>query len=155
MDAKSLRNAGKKDATASRASDAPGQVYGSGQTAPADRPGGLPRECRLARKSDFDAVYREGRKRTSRQFAIFLRPNGLPASRLGWSIKKGLGTAVWRNRIRRRLREIVRLHRREIAGGWDVVIHPRASVATADFAALTAELMKLLPREKAVQQSKE
>ncbi len=105
--------------------------------------------------SEFDAVYREGRRRSSREFAIFVRANGLPVSRFGWSIKKALGTAVRRNRIRRRLREIVRLHRREIAGGWDVVIHPRASVATADFAALTAELMKLLPRAKAAQQSKE
>jgi ribonuclease P protein component len=155
VDAKSLRNAAKRDATASRASDAPGHVDLSGQTPPAERPGGLPRECRLAHKADFDAVYRQGRKRTSREFAVFLRANGLPVSRFGWSIKKALGTAVRRNRIRRRLREIVRLHRREISGGWDVVIHPRASVATAEFAALTAELMKLLPGEKAAGQSKE
>ena len=155
MDAKSLRNAAKRDATASRGSDASGRPYPSGQTAPAEGPGGLPRESRLAHKADFDAVYREGRKRTSREFAVFLRANGLPVSRFGWSIKKALGTAVRRNRMRRRLREIVRLHRREIAGGWDVVIHPRASVATADFAALTSELLKLLPREKAAQESKE
>ncbi len=134
---------------------APGPTHASGPAPPAHGPGGLPRECRLAHKADFDAVYREGRKRTSREFAVFLRANGLPLSRFGWSIKKALGTAVRRNLIRRRLREIVRLYRKEIAGGWDVVIHPRASAANADFAALTAELMKLLPREKAAQQSKE
>lgn len=106
-------------------------------------------------KADFDAVYREGRKRASREFAVFLRANGLPVSRFGWSIKKALGTAVRRNRIRRRVREIVRLHRREIAGGWDVVIHPRASAAAVEFAALTVELMKLLPREKAIEKPKE
>ena len=155
MDAKSLRNAAKRDDTTSRASDAPDPVDRSGQTPPAEGLGGLPRECRLAHKAEFDAVYREGRRRSGREFAIFVRANGLPVSRFGWSIKKALGTAVRRNRIRRRLREIVRLHRREIAGGWDVVIHPRASVASADFAALTAELMKLLPREKAAPQSKE
>jgi ribonuclease P protein component len=145
VDAKSLRNAAKRDATASPASDAPGLVH----------PGGIPRACRLAHKAEFDAVYREGRKRSGREFAVFVRANGLPVSRFGWSIKKALGTAVRRNRIRRRLREIVRLHRTEIAGGWDVVIHPRTSVATADFTALTAELIKLLPHEKAAQQSKE
>lgn len=155
MDAKFLRNAAKRDATVSRASDAAGLPYPSGQTQPAGQPGGLPRACRLAHKADFDAVYREGRKRSSREFAVFLRANGSQVSRFGWSIKKALGTAVRRNRIRRRLREIVRLHRRKIAGGWDVVIHPRASAATADFAALAAELMKLLPREKAAQESKE
>ena len=130
-------------------------VQAGGQTRRGERPGGLSRENRLLHKADFDAVYRQGRKRTSREFAIFLRANGLAVSRFGWSIKKALGKAVRRNRIRRRLREIVRLHRTEIAGGWDVVIHPRASAATTDFAMLTTELMKLLPREKAVQESKE
>ena len=132
MDGRSLRNAAKKDATASRESDA--------------RALGLPRECRVARRAEYDAVYREGRRRSSREFTIFVRPNGLHVSRFGWSIKKALGSAVRRNRIRRRLREILRLHRQEISPGWDIVIHPRSSAVTADFSALTTELLKLLPR---------
>jgi ribonuclease P protein component len=98
------------------------------------------------RRSEYDAVYREGRRRTSREFTVFLRPNGLAISRFGWSIKKALGNAVRRNRIRRRLREILRLHRQEIAPGWDVVIHPRNSAATGEFSALAQELLKLIPR---------
>ncbi len=98
------------------------------------------------RRSQYDAVYREGRRRTSREFTVFLRPNGLEISRFGWSIKKALGNAVRRNRIRRRLREILRLHRQEIAPGWDVVIHPRSSAATAEFSALAQELLKAMPR---------
>ena len=132
MDGKSLRNAAKKDATVSRESDAP--------------PLGLPRECRVVRRAEYDAVYREGRRRSSREFTIFVRPNGLDLSRFGWSIKKALGGAVRRNRIRRRLREILRMHRQEIAPGWDIVIHPRSSAATADFSALTRELLQLIPR---------
>jgi ribonuclease P protein component len=92
-------------------------------------------------------VYREGRRRTSREFTIFLRPNGLEISRFGWSIKKALGNAVRRNRIRRRLREILRLHRQEIATGWDIVIHPRSTAATAEFSPLADELVKLIPRK--------
>ena len=132
MDAKSLRNAARRDATVSRASDAPRLD--------------LPRACRLVRRAEYDAVYRDGRRRTSREFTVFLRPNGLDLSRFGWSIKKALGGAVRRNRIRRRLRETLRLHRQEIAPGWDIVIHPRSSVATAKFSALAAELLALLPR---------
>ena len=132
MDGRSLRNAAKKDATVSRESDAPSL--------------GLPRDCRVVRRAEYDAVYREGRRRSSREFTIFVRPNGLQSSRFGWSIKKALGSAVRRNRIRRRLREILRLHRQEIAPGWDIVIHPRSSAATADFSALTQELLKLIPR---------
>jgi len=61
------------------------------------------------------------------------------------SVKKALGVAVVRNRIRRRVREILRLHRQEIAPGWDIVIHPRATVAKAEFASIEAELLKTLP----------
>jgi ribonuclease P protein component len=133
VDGRSLRNAAKKGVTASHESEAREAL-------------GLPRDCRVVRRAEYDAVYREGRRRSSREFTIFVRPNGLALSRFGWSIKKALGTAVRRNRIRRRLREILRLHRQEIPPGWDIVIHPRSSAATADFAALTAELLKLLPR---------
>ena len=107
---------------------------------------GFPRASRLMRRAEYDAVYREGRRRSSREFAVFLRPNGLELSRFGWSIRKALGSAVKRNRMRRRIREIIRLHRQEIAPGWDIVIHPRSTVVTANFSALTEELVKLLPR---------
>ena len=106
------------------------------------------RANRILRRAEYDAVYREGRRRSSREFTIFLRPNGLDICRFGWSIKKALGTAVRRNRIRRRLREILRLHLREIEPGWDIVIHPRSSAAEADFSALGEELLKLTPRAK-------
>ena len=95
-------------------------------------------------RGEYDAVYQQGRRRTSREFTVFARANGREESRFGWSIKKAVGGAVVRNRIRRRLREIVRLHRGEIAGGWDYVIHPRRTAATAEFEGLAAELVKLL-----------
>jgi len=129
-----LRNAARSDATVSGASDA--------------RQPGLARAHRLVRRAEYDAVYREGRRRSSREFTVFLRPNGLGYSRFGWSIKKALGGAVRRNRIRRRLREILRLRQQEISAGWDIVIHPRSSAATADFSALADELLRVLPREK-------
>jgi ribonuclease P protein component len=75
---------------------------------------------------------------------VFARANGLGAPRFGISVKKALGGAVARNRIRRRVREILRLHRREISQGWDIVVHPRASVARANFALLEEELLRLI-----------
>jgi ribonuclease P protein component len=121
-------NAGSPPPTAS--SRVPGQRY--------------PREARLARRGEFDAVYRAGKRRSSSHFTVFFRANDLPQSRFGFSIKKALGGAVVRNRIRRRLREIVRCHRLEIPSGWDIVIHPKSSVARAEFAALAADLLRLL-----------
>jgi ribonuclease P protein component len=136
VDEKSLPHAAKKGATPSRASDPPRLD--------------LPRETRLVRRAEYDAVYREGRRRSSREFTLFVRPNGLDISRFGWSIKKALGNAVRRNRIRRRLREIFRLHRGEIATGWDIVVHPRTTVATADFPELAQEMLRLLTLPKPI-----
>ena len=104
----------------------------------------FPREARLVRKSEFDAVYRAGKRRSSSHFTVFFRANEQPQSRFGFSIKKTLGGAVVRNRIRRSLREIVRCHRLEIPAGWDIVVHPKSTVAKAPFAALTADLLRLL-----------
>lgn len=99
---------------------------------------------RLFRRTEYEAVYRGGLRRSSKQFVIFFRANHLPHSRFGISVKKALGGSVVRNRIRRRIREIVRLQFPAIPTGWDIVIHPRSSVARVEFIALAAELVHLM-----------
>ena len=123
-----MHDAAKPDASASRSSRS------------------YPRACRLLARGEFDAVYEGGRRRASKQFLVFFRRRTAldAASRFGISVKKALGGAVVRNRLKRRIREILRLHRQEIATGWDIVIHPRSSVATAPFAPLERELLDLL-----------
>jgi len=133
-----LRRAARRDVIASRPSD-------EGARAPtADQ--SFPREARLVRRGSFDAVYRAGKRFSSTHFTVFVRANELAWSRFGFSIKKALGGAVVRNRIRRRLREMVRCHRQEIPAGWDIVIHPKSKVTTAEFALLAAELVRLLKK---------
>jgi len=115
----------------------------------ADRPAGgqrFPRDARLVRCGDFDVVYRTGKRLSSPHFTAFVRANELSRSRFGFSIKKALGSAVVRNRMRRRLREMVRCRRQEIPAGWDIVIHPKGAVATAEFATLAGELLRLLKK---------
>ena len=129
-----MRRAARRDAIASRRSSGGGPA--AGQT--------FPREARLLSRAAFDAVYRNGKRQTSTHFTVFLRSNELALSRFGFSIKKALGGAVVRNRMRRRLREMVRCHRQEIPAGWDIVIHPKSTVATAPFAALAEELVRVL-----------
>jgi ribonuclease P protein component len=100
----------------------------------------------LVRRGDFDAVYRAGKRCSSSHFTVFVRRNELAVNRFGFSIKKALGGAVVRNRMRRRLREIVRCRRQEIPTGWDIVIHPRSSVAKAPFGAIAEDLVRVLKK---------
>jgi ribonuclease P protein component len=137
--ARCLQRAARRDAIALRPSS-------SGPARGLD----FPREARLVRRGAFDAVYRAGKRLASSHFTVFVRSNELPLSRFGFSIKKALGGAVVRNRIRRRVREIVRGHRQEIPAGWDIVIHPKSAVAKAPFAALEKELVRILTGSSAL-----
>jgi ribonuclease P protein component len=103
-----------------------------------------PRTARIARRGEFQVVYSTGTRRTSPNFVVFVRANGLGHSRFGISMKKGLGGAVVRNRVRRQVREMLRLNRKEIPAGWDIVVHPRHPAIHGRFADLTAELLKLI-----------
>ncbi len=142
-----MRRAGGKDDTNSRASDG----RSSGPSAASGVPPKLRsgrrearRRGRLTRRAEFDAVYRNGFRRSSRQFTVFFAENGQGVSRFGMSVGRALGSAVVRNRIRRRIREILRLDGEEIPSGWDIIVHPRASVARAEFALLQRELLAVL-----------
>src|ERR1700722_11870257 len=99
---------------------------------------------RLRKHADYQAVYAGSRKQFSKQMAYFamLRPEaGLP--RVGLTAGKVLGGAVERNRIKRRMREAVRMHLGELQLPLDVVLHPRRSVLTLEFAAIEREVRQI------------
>ncbi len=54
-----------------------------------------------------------------------------------------------RNRVKRRLREIFRLNRSTLPGGWDVVLNPRPAVAAVPLERLRRELLRLFPNHRA------
>jgi len=101
----------------------------------------FPRDARLLKHADFQAVYKQGRKHFSGNMTAFYRENDRPAGpRVGLTIGKVLGGAVVRNRIRRRMRALVRQHLNELARPLDLVLHPRKSVLTLKFVQLDAEI---------------
>ena len=104
----------------------------------------FPRDARLLKHADFQAVYKQGRKHFSGNMTAFYRENDRPAGpRVGLTIGKVLGGAVVRNRIRRRMRALVRQHLNELARPLDLVLHPRKSVLTLKFAQLDAEIKQV------------
>jgi len=98
------------------------------------------------RTSDFDRIYRgPSRRQRSERFLVLAQENGRGETRWGISVKSRLGGAVVRNRMKRRLREILR--RAGLPDGWDIVVQPRtARVASDDFEGLRRELTSLLAR---------
>ena len=74
---------------------------------------------------------------------LYARKNHSQSNRVGITVSKKLGGAVVRNRVRRRLREVYRLHEEQFAPGWDIVIVARSRCIKADFAALTKAYLSL------------
>jgi ribonuclease P protein component len=85
------------------------------------------RRHRLSRSRDFDAVYRQGRSVSTRFLVLyaFARDDADGEPRLGLAVPKSLGTAVVRNRMKRRLREAWRLRLDEVPRGRDYVLIAR------------------------------
>lgn len=72
----------------------------------------LPKTYLLRKKSEYDNVYRHGKRVHGKNFSLILMPNNLEHNRLGISIHGQLKGAVKRNRIKRIIREFFRLNRR-------------------------------------------
>jgi ribonuclease P protein component len=98
---------------------------------------------RLRKRAEFLAVQR-GEKRRGRLFLLEVLDRGDAASpRVGFTVTRKAGNAVVRNRIRRRLREAVRVHAADdMAPGNDYVIVGRTDVLQAPFSQLKAELSR-------------
>jgi ribonuclease P protein component len=103
--------------------------------------GKFPRSVRLLRHADFEQVYKQGRRHFSPHMTVFyLRRETGEGLRVGFTVGRVLGGAVDRNRIKRRMREAVRLRRHGLMKAVDVVINPKKSALKVQFPELLAEV---------------
>ncbi len=74
---------------------------------------------------------------------LYAKKNHTATNRVGITVSKKLGGAVVRNRVRRRLREIYRLHETQFSPGWDIVVVARSRCVAADFQKLSRAYLSL------------
>ena len=102
---------------------------------------------RLRKQREFVAVKNEGRRISTKNFVLLIRPNNLPHHRLGLIVSKKTGNAVRRNRIKRCLREFFRLKKSKFAPPpKDIVIIAKKGANRLDTRAITEELLPVLER---------
>jgi ribonuclease P protein component len=113
-------------------------------------PAGLfsfPKACRLTHRSEFERVKRNGITQRGRLMMLSAMPvEDSGPWRAGFVTSGRLGGAVVRNRVRRRLREIVRRHQHGLRQGVWFVIIARHEAATASYGALEDEWLHLARR---------
>jgi len=107
----------------------------------------LPKPARLTRRAEFAAVREQGRAQHGNFMVLGTWPTSSPEpARIGVITSRRVGTAVERNRVRRRLREIFRVNRHLLPSGLWMVVVPRRAAVRATFAALAEEWRALAAR---------
>ena len=98
----------------------------------------------LTKPKQYALVYNEGSSWINTLLVMKTLPNGTSLSRYGFSFSRRVGKATIRNKVKRLLREIIRLT--PLMPGWDIIFIARHPAATADYAILKESVKGLLSR---------
>lgn len=91
----------------------------------------------------FRKLYRKGKSAAGKYLVLYCRRNGTQENRIGLTVSAKLGHAVVRNKVRRRLREIYRLHEDRFQPGWDIVVVARSRAVGAPYKKLEKNYLSL------------
>src|SRR5690242_2233902 len=104
----------------------------------------MEKRYRLMKREHFNRVYRRGQSTANRQFVLYYVPcMDEPNFRLGVSISKKLGNAVIRNRLKRRIKEIVRVNKQKLPCGYTYIIIGRKPALDLDFLQMEKSIFHL------------
>lgn len=105
----------------------------------------MQKKLRLRNKQDFSRVYSQGRSFANAQFVVYWRKQADPGCfRLGISASSKLGGAVVRNRMRRVIKEIVRLNAARLQDGYDLILIVRKPALAMSYRELERSIMHVL-----------
>ena len=100
----------------------------------------------LTKNHEFKRLYNKGKSAASRCAVVYCARNGKTENRLGITVSTKLGGAVQRNRIRRRLKEIYRLHEHTLRTGFNIVLVARVKSRDAGWSELESSVLSLFKK---------
>ncbi|HHU77767.1 MAG: ribonuclease P protein component [Caldicoprobacterales bacterium] len=112
----------------------------------------MKKKYRLRRNKEFQYAYRKGKSLGHPLLVLIYRKTRKPQIRIGFSVSRKFGKAVQRNRIKRQLREILRLQLQQLEQGYDIVFVVRKEAGGASYKELEKAVYNLLKRGKLYRQ---
>ena len=113
----------------------------------------LPQNNRIKKKKDFEIIFKKGAGFKNSSFILKVLKNGLEYSRFGFVVSQKVSKkAVERNKIRRRLSEIIKNNFKNTKKGLDLVFVSLPEVKNKDFGQLRVEIKSILTKAKCLTQ---
>jgi ribonuclease P protein component len=114
---------------------------------------GFGKSRRLLTASDFNRVFKQGRRQNSPELTLAFRvrpakDGRMALPRLGLSVSRKVGGSVQRNLLKRRVREIFRLNQEKMVDGTELVVIPRKEAGKLSYFDLETKIFSLLERSK-------
>jgi ribonuclease P protein component len=105
---------------------------------------GFSKRERITHPHDFRAAMKSGKRKSSKNFILFFQRNKSGMNRLGIVVKKEIGPATYRNRIKRYAREFFRLHKDQIKGSFDIVLLVKKGTPISQYFEVERELRRCM-----------
>jgi ribonuclease P protein component len=105
---------------------------------------GFTKKERITQPQEFRRVMKLGKRISSRNFILFVMKSENPFHRLGIVVKKEIGQATFRNRMKRYIREFVRLQKYQIKGFYDIIVMVKKGCSVNRYQEVEEELRGLL-----------
>ena len=100
----------------------------------------------MKKNHEFRRLYDKGKNAATPVLVVYCRKTNRDSNQIGFTVSKKIGNAVCRNQIRRRLREIYRLHESELRRGLDIVVVARVRSRYVSYAELEKAFLSACAR---------
>lgn len=112
----------------------------------------LPKQNRLKKKKDFEKVFKEGQGFKEDFLFLKFAKNNLKKSRFGFIVSKKFSKkATLRNKIKRKLREIIKMKLAKIKEGFDIILVINPGLEQKDFWEMEEAVNRILAKAKVLE----
>lgn len=108
----------------------------------------MEKKFRIRKNIEFKNIYKLGKNYWNRNLVLYVKKNGLTETRVGYTITKKIGNAVVRNKMRRRMKEIVRLNFHNIKEGYDLIFIAKRSIVNIPYEELEGSMIHIMSISK-------